>query len=100
MRTVAKRKYPHNVEHVFDVLLDVLSNHYSIINIDKTIRCIEVSSGASLFSFGEKFEVIVVEQKTGSVVRIKTKSRVPWNVTSGVKGKTRKLFDILEENLD
>lgn len=73
MEMIAKREYPHNVERVFDVLLNILDKHYTIKNVDKSIRCVEVSSGASLFSFGETFEITAVGQNTGSAVRIRAK---------------------------
>lgn len=100
METMIQREYTPDVECVFGVLLNILSERYDVKNIDKTIRCVEVSFGMSLFSFGETFEVIVAAQNSGSVVRVRAKSRVRWNVTSNVEEKVKKLFDLLEENLD
>ena len=100
METIAKRKYTHNAERVFDALLEILGKDYSIKNIDKSIRCVKACSGMSLFSFGETFEVIVVAQDSGSVVRVNAKSRVRWNVTSGMKGTASDLLDSVEENLN
>ena len=100
METMIQREYTHDVGQVFDVLLNILSEHYNVKNIDKTIRCVEISSGMSLFSFGETFEVIVAAQNSGSVVRVRAKSRVRWNVTSNVEEKVKKLLDLLEEKLD
>ena len=100
MEAVAIREYTHDVERVFEVVLNIVNKHYNIKNIDKTIRCIEVDSGMSLFSFGETFEVIVVAQNNGSVVRVRAKSRVRWNITSDMKGKAKKLLDSVEEDLN
>lgn len=98
METIATREYAHDVERVFDTLLNTLRS-YNIKSIDKTIRCIEVSFGMSLFSWGETFEVIVVAQSSGSAVRVRAKPRVFWNVTSNVEVKASKLLDLLEEDL-
>ena len=100
MERIAKREYFHDAEHVFDALLDILDKDYSIKNIDKSIRYVKACSGASLFSFGETFEVIVVAQGNSSTVRVSAKSRVSWNVTSGMKGKVNDLLDSIEENLN
>ena len=100
MEAVAIREYTHDVERVFEVVLSIVNKHYNIKNIDKTIRCIEVDSGMSLFSFGGTFEVIVVAQNSGSVVRVRAKSRVHWNITSDMKGKAKKLLDSVEEDLN
>ena len=100
MESVAIREYTHDVERVFEVVLSIVNKHYNIKNIDKTTRCIEVDSGMSLFSFGGAFEVIVVAQNNGSVVRVRAKSRVYWNITSDMKGKAKKLLDSVEEDLN
>ena len=54
----------------------------------------------SLFSFGEDFEIIVASQGTSSVVNVKTKSRIKWNVASSVQDKAEQIFELLEEKLD
>lgn len=100
MEIVAKREYPHDVGYVFDVLLSILHTRYKVVKVDKAIRCVEVSTGTSLFSFGENLEVIVIEQNAGSTVRVRSKSRIMWNIASDVEGKARELLDLLEENLD
>lgn len=100
MKTVATREYTHGVEHVFDTLINILSRYYTVKSIDKTIRCIEASSGMSSFSWGESFEVIVVAQNSGSVVRIRVKSRLLWNVTSNVEKKAEKILSLLQEHLN
>lgn len=100
MKTVATREYTHDVEYVFDTLLNILNKHYTVKSIDKAIRYIEASSGMSSFSWGESFEVIVAAQNSGSAVRVGVKSRLLWNVTSNVEEKAKKLLDLLEEHLD
>lgn len=99
MKTIAAREYAHDVERVFDALLNILNKDYNIKNVDKTVRCIEASSGMSSFSWGETFEIIAVAQNSGSVVRVRVKSRILWNITSNVEGKAKKLLDLLEESL-
>ncbi|MCE2498710.1 MAG: hypothetical protein J4F28_06965 [Nitrosopumilaceae archaeon] len=100
MKTISTREYPHDVERVFDALLSILDKSYNINSTDKTVRCVEVSLGMSLLSWGETFEVIVVAQNNGSAVRVRAKPRIFWNVTSNVEGEANKLLDLLEEDLD
>lgn len=100
METITTREYTHDVERVFDTLRNILDKYYNIKDIDKTIRCIKASSEISSFSWGETFEVIVVAQNSGSVVRVRTKSRIPWDVTNNVEEKAKKLLNLLEESLD
>lgn len=100
METIAQRSYNNNPDEVFKVLLNILNECYDVKRVDEAIRMVEVSSGMSLFSFGENFEIIVASQNDGSIVSVKTKSRVRWNVTSNVEEKAEQIFELLEENLD
>ena len=100
METIAKRSYDVNPDKVFQILLTVLSESHSVKRIDNEIRTMEISSGMSLFSFGETFEIIVASQDPGSVVNVKTKSKVKWNVTSNVKDKAEQIFELLDKNLN
>ena len=100
MEAIAKRSYGVNPDKVFQILSNVLSDSYDIKRIDSEIRTMEVSSGMSLFSFGETFEIIVVSQDAGSIVSVKTKSKVKWNVTSSVKNRAEQIFELLEKNLN
>ena len=99
METVAQRSYNQNADNVFKILLNILSENYDVKSVDNEIRCVEVSSGMSLFSFGENFEIIVAEQNNGSIVRVKTKSRIRWNITSEIEEKAKQIFELLEENI-
>ena len=100
METIAKRSYDVNPDKVFQILLTVLSESHSVKRIDNEIRTMEISSDMSLFSFGETFEIIVASQDPGSVVNVKTKSKVKWNVTSNVKDKAEQIFELLDKNLN
>lgn len=100
METIAQRSYNNNPDEVFKVLLNILNEYYDVKRADEAIRMVEVSSGMSLFSFGENFEIIVASQNDSSIVSVKTKSRVRWNVTSNVEEKAEQIFELLEENLD
>lgn len=100
METIAQRSYNNNPDEIFKVLLNILNEYYDVKRTDEAIRMVEVSSGMSLFSFGENFEIIVASQNDGSIVSVKTKSRVRWNVTSNVGKKAEQIFELLEENLD
>jgi len=99
METVAQRSYKQNADDVFTTLLNILNENYDVKNVDDEIRCVEVSSGMSLFSFGENFEIIVADQNNGSIVRIKAKSRIRWNVTSDIEEKATHILELLDENL-
>ena len=99
METVSQRSYNQNADDVFKALLNVLNENYDIKSVDNEIRCAEVSSGASLFSFGESFEIIVADQNNGSIVRVKAKSRIRWNITSDIEEKAEQIFELLEENI-
>ena len=100
MEAIAKRSYDVNPDKVFQILLTVLSESHSVKRIDNEIRTMEISSGMSLFSFGETFEIIVASQDTGSVVNVKTKSKVKWNVTSNVKDKAEQIFELLDKKFE
>ena len=100
METTVQRSYDADPDKAFQILLAILNESYDVKKIDKQIRSIEISSKMSVFSFGENFEIIVASQGTGSVVNVKTKSRVKWNVTSGVQSKTEQIFELLAEKLD
>ena len=99
METIAQRSYNQNVDKVFKTLLNILNENYDVKSIDDEIRCVEVSSGMSLFSFGENFEIVVAEQNRGSIVRVKAKSRIRWNITSDIEEKSKQILELLEENL-
>ena len=100
MKAAVRRSYNINPDRVFQILCTILNESYNVKRTDSQIRVIEFSSGASFFSFGEDFEVIVASQGTGSVVNVKTKSRIKWNVSSGVQDKAEQIFELLEEKLD
>ena len=100
MKTTAKRSYDVNPDKIFQILSNILSKSHDVKRIDSEIRIMEISSGVSLFSFGETFEIIVASQDAGSVVSVKTKSKVKWNVTSNVKDKAEQIFELLDKNLN
>lgn len=97
LETIAQRTYNQNPDKVFKTLLNILNENYDITRVEESIRTIEVSSGMSWLSFGETFEIIVVSHDGGSIVRIKAKSRLRWNITSDVEEKTNRIFQLLDE---
>jgi len=100
METIAQRQYDKNPDEVFKVLLSILNENYNIKKVEESVRTVEASSGMSLFSYGESFEIIVASHDNGSIVRIKTKSKVKWNITSDVEGKTQHILELLDEQLE
>ena len=51
----------------------------------------------SLFSFGEKLEIIVGTENLETVVYVKSNAIVPWNLSADTKGKVERIFEELEK---
>ena len=99
MEAVSQKTYNQDPDKVFGVLLVILEKNFDIKRIEQSVRTIEVSTGMSLFSFGENFDIIVASHNNGSIVRVKAKSKVKWNVTSDVENKAAKIFKLLDTAL-
>lgn len=99
MENKSQRTYLQEPDEVFSILLDILNENYDVKDIDESMRIVEVSTGMSLFSFGENFEILVTSGDTGSVVRVKGKSKIKWNMTSDIEKKVNEIFEFLDERL-
>jgi hypothetical protein len=99
METIAQKTYLLNPDKLFKILLEALGKNFDIKRIEDPIRTVEVSTGMSLLSFGENFEIIVASYDNGSIVRVKAKSKIRWNVTSDVKNKANEIFKLLDSHL-
>ena len=99
METVARHSYGTDPDTTFDILQDVIHESYRVKRIDNRVRTIEFSSGMSLFSFGENFEAIVAGQGKGSMVKLRAKSKIKWNVTANNKNIVARIFESLDEKL-
>ncbi|NIP61281.1 MAG: hypothetical protein GWN01_10255 [Nitrosopumilaceae archaeon] len=101
METIAQRKYKENPDRVFAVLLEVLAKKdFEIKRSEPSIRLVEISTSMSLLSFGESFEIIVGGTENDSVVRVKSKSRIRWNITSQTEEKTKEILNLIENRLN
>ena len=99
METVARRSYDANPDKTFETLQDVIHESYRVKRIDNQVRTIEFSSGMSLFSFGENYDVIVASHGEGSIVKLRAKSKIKWNATANNKNSVKQIFDSLDEKL-
>lgn len=97
METIAQKTYDLDPDELFKILLEILDKNFDVKRIEHSIRTVEVSTGMSMFSFGENFEIIVASHGNGSVVRVKAKSKIKWNVTSDVEKKVNDIFELLDE---
>ena len=84
-------------DELFYQLIELLKEKFEIKRIEESIRSVEISTGMSLFSFGESFEIVVSNFEQGSVVRIKGKSKIKWNITNDAKEKISEIFELLDE---
>lgn len=101
METIAQRTYNEKPDVVFDILLEILAKKgFEIKKSEPSIRLVEISTGMSLLSFGESFEIIVGGSGDESVVRVKSKSRIRWNVTSQVEKKSEEILDLIETRIN
>jgi hypothetical protein len=83
-----------NADKLLQAVTQVCSNSgYSVIKIDKTVRRLKVSTGLSLFSYGEELEVIISpKNENRSVLYIEAKPRAWFNVTSDPSGAATNLL--------
>ena len=97
MENIASKKYPQKPDELFQGLIDAVQEAgLNISKIEKPIRRIEVSTGISLFSFGENCEIIVSDDNNESIVYVRAKPKIAWNVTAQLDGKVKKVFQILD----
>ena len=99
METINQKIYNEAPDKVFKALLDILNEQFEVKRIEEDVRTVEITTGMSWFSFGETFEIIVASQGNGSIVRVKGKSKVKWNITSEVEEKTQQIFELLDQKL-
>ncbi|MEP0825800.1 MAG: hypothetical protein HRF40_09960 [Nitrososphaera sp.] len=100
MADIDSREYAVSPDRLFEILQESLPHAgFKIRKIEKEIRRIELSTGMSLFSFGESLEVIVSANGTGSVLYVKSKAKIAWNISADTQGKVDTLFGIIKERL-
>ena len=96
MKDLQTRIYTISPDRLFPELLKLVKTKFKIKKIEDEHRLVEISSGMSLFSFGESFEIIVSDHDQGSIVRVKGESNLKWNVSSNVKEKISEIFELLD----
>lgn len=98
MSIIEQRRYNKPSTTIFESLLSIISKSgFKINKVEKEIKRIDVSTGASLFSFGEKLEIIVSTEGSQSLVYVKSEAVVPWNISADAKGKLKYIFDELDK---
>lgn len=100
MEAISQKTYNQDPDKVFEILLEILKKNFNIKRFEQSVRTVEVSTGMSLFSFGENFDIIVASHNNGSIVRVRANSKVKWNVTSDVVNKAKKIFELLDTRLN
>jgi ubiquinone biosynthesis protein COQ9 len=98
MADIDSREYVLHSEELFAILLEVVPKAgFNVKKIENAIRRIEVSTGMSWFSFGESLEIIVSSKGKGSILYVKSKAKIPWNMTSDVRGRVDSLFRLVDD---
>jgi len=96
MENIASKEYNKKPDELFQALIDAVQEAgLKISKIEKPIRRMEVSTGVSLFSFGESCEIIVSDSNGKSLVYVRAKPKIAWNITAQLDGKVKKVFQIL-----
>jgi len=96
------KMYIQNPEIVFKKLLEISNqSDLRVEKIDNTNRRLILSTRASLLSYGEEIETIVNPHEGGSLVYVRSKPKVWFNVTAEgrVDENIRHIFRELDERL-
>lgn len=100
MADIDSREYSVSPDRLFEIVQGALpSAGFKVKNVEKQIRRIELSTGASFFSFGESLEVIVGSSANGSILYVKSKAKIAWNISADTQGKVNELFRAVETRL-
>ena len=100
--TEERRIYSYDQEITFQAVKNVCSRSWFVIKeIDESIGRIIMSTPPSLFSYGENVEVIVQPKDEGTLVYIKSKPKVFFNISAGgaVERNINRLYQMLDEEL-
>lgn len=90
-------KYKEDADLIFEEIEKICNTHeFKISNKDAVNRRLILSIKASWFSWGETIEIIVSQQKDGSVVTINSKPKAGFNVTAYSKAD-KEAQEILDE---
>lgn len=88
-------EFPIGADKLLQAVTRACSNiGYSVTKSDPTVRRLKVSTGMSLFSYGEELEVVVSpKNQSQSVLYIEAKPRAWFNVTSNPSGAVTNLLE-------
>jgi len=101
MQNIETRSYDARPDFVFQSLLNAVEDvGMKIKKMEEPVRRLEVTTGASAWSWGEKIELIVSDSDGNSVVNAKAKPRLFYNITANLKEPINKIFEALERRLN
>lgn len=98
---VFEKIYPATVDEVFNTLIDICrGSRFRIDRIEKNTRRIFLSTEMSLFSYGEKLNIIVSQHKDGVIVHVESSAKIGFNITASgkVAENLRFIINELDEN--
>lgn len=92
------RKYSEDADVIFKKLKRISREAgFQIDRIDETNRRLFLSTGLSLFSYGENVEIIVSREREGSKVFVSSKPKVFFNITANTRRNVQRVFEALEK---
>ena len=97
------RKYQVGPKMIFDKLKKICSESgFNLDSVEETNKRLKLSSGLSLFSYGENIEVVINRDKDGgSCVHINSKPKIWFNITAEGNNKrnVQQIFELIEKEL-
>ena len=82
-------------DEVYGFLANLNLNGLKVSRKFASIRTIVISSGLSLFSWGENIEISVQSSQSGSLVILKGQGKIQFNITSNPKALSQRIKDVL-----
>ena len=83
-------------EEVYSFLADLSLNGLKVSRRIPEMKIVIISSGLSLFSWGESIEASVQSSQTGSLVILRAQGKFQLNVTADPKALTQRVKDALK----
>lgn len=97
------RKYKAEPEKIFENLKKLSSDsEFNVDKVDEVNQRLKLSTGLSLFSYGEEVEVLVNREIDGGArVYVNSKPKIWFNVTAEGNNKrnVQRIFEIIEKEL-
>jgi len=98
--TEISRKYNMNADDMFEKIKEACNRlGLPIVKEDATIRRLQISTGWTAFSWGETMDIIVSQQKDGSIVSVDSRPKVWFNLPASGRAESnaKALFEELEK---